>query len=256
MIRRPGASRRGLRLPPVTGDDGAPAFDNLGAELYLDAFDASTVTESGGFVTAWENLGTAAAALDMTTLSGSITYASGSHLQVPLGSLMRSAGTASMLSIPDGESIDLVGVISSTAVNARRLLMGGVGGAHWRLEPRWGSASRAVIVDDAVGTLVPSGAVLVADGSIYSMRVRMTGATTPSLDSAQVRINDALGTAVTGDRGAVTFATTLELFTATGTGFDGRVYLLAAKVGGFSAGELATLTTRVNAAAGLSLTSV
>ncbi len=232
-------------------------FDPLGAQLYLWAPEASSITLDGSSeVDEWANLGVAGAALDAVRVSGAVTYVPGSHLVVPTGSEFLSRLAASALDVADDGALDVVGVFSSTAPNAQRFLVGGQSQTHFALIPRWSGLSVFRVFEGAM-TLQAIGASLVNDGTIYAQRGRFIGAAAPSNDAAFLKTNDSTGSTANANLGAVSFgADKVALFSASASEFVGRCYAIIAKVGGFSAGELAELTTRINAAFGTALAGV
>ncbi|MEC7520183.1 MAG: hypothetical protein VYE22_09980 [Myxococcota bacterium] len=233
------------------------SFDALGAQLYLWAPEASSITLDGSSeVDEWANLGVAGAALDAVRVSGAVTYVPGSHLAVPTGSEFLSRLAATALDVADEGALDVIGVFSSTAPNAQRFLVGGQGQTHFTLIPRWSGLSVFRVLD-GVTTLQAVGASLTNDGTIYCQRGRFTGAAAPSNDSSSLKTNDSTGSTASANLGAVSFgADKLAFFSVGGSEFIGNCYALIAKVGGFSAGELAELTTRINAAFGTALAGV
>lgn len=229
-------------------------FDPLGAQLYLWGPEASSVTLDGSSeVTEWRNLGTAGSALDAVRSTGAVTYVPGSHLVVPSGTAFLSRLAASALDVPDGGVLDVVAVMSSTAANAQRFLIGGQGQTHFALIPRWSGLSVFRVFEGGT-TLQAVGASLTNDGTLYCQRGRFFS---PDGDAAFLKTNDVAGATANATLGPIAFGTDkLAIFAAAPSEFIGSCYALIAKAGGFSVGELATLTSRVNEAFGFNLASV
>lgn len=253
----PAAARAGAAAIQGARRSRASGFDPLGAQLYLWGPDASTVTLDGSSeVDEWANLGVAGSALDALRSTGAVTYASGSHLVVPTGSAFLSRLAATALDVADDGVLDVIGVFGSTAANAQRFLLGGQAQTHFALIPRWSGLSVFRVFEGGT-TLQANGASLTNDGTIYCQRGRFTGVASPSNDSGFLKTNDSTGSTANADLGAVSFGTDkLAIFSASASEFVGNCYALIAKAGGFSAGELAELTTRINTAFGLGLAGV
>ncbi|MEQ8721049.1 MAG: hypothetical protein RID81_07215 [Sandaracinaceae bacterium] len=155
----------------------------------------------------------------------------------------------------DGDDLDVVAVISSTAPNAQRFLLGGEGQTHFTLIPRWSGLTVFRVITGS--TLQAIGASLSNDGTLYAIRGHLSGVASPGNDSSFIRTNDASAAAANGDAGAVSFgADRLVFFSVGASEFVGNCHALIAKAGGFSVPELAELTARVNEAFGLQLSSV
>lgn len=250
LIRRTG--RRGIRrgIRGALAAAAAAGFDNLGAELYLRP---EGIVASGTDVTAWTNEGTAGAALDLD-VAVNTPQKGADYVEFDGTNYLQTTGNPTALNLDDGDSFDMI-VIVRGDLTGLRAAMGGAGGAHIRLGTRWGGGSQFVVNDDdATATLVLGQNM--STGQIYVVRGHIEGAETPTDDEVSLRINDFEGAASTEDHSAVTWTNVLRMGNVTGSAFDGRIYGAMAKVGGFSTGELATLTARLNASLGLSLTSV
>lgn len=226
------------------------AFDHLGAELYLRP---DGIVASGTDVTAWTNEGTAASLT--VDVASNAPQKGADHVIFDGTNYLETTGSGAALDLADGDSLDVVVVIEGDAVGLRAV-WGGAGGTPIRVAPRFGGASQFVVVDEDAGVSLELGSVL-STGTVYAVRASIVGSAQPTDDEMYLRINDSVGAPATYDHSAITWsATKMRLGIITGSSFSGKVYCVMAKVGGFSSGDLAILTSRINADFGLSLTSV
>lgn len=212
------------------------------------------IERSGSTVLSWPNLGTAGADLDLDADAGAVIFAD-DRLDFDGSSGLSTAGNASLLAMADGDDLDVV-LVCQPESGSQLMAAFGASTDCFRVSPRTGGGTQFLLLD-AGATFVRELGPNMSVSTLYCVRGHIAGAASPSNDVATIRANDTTydpGDA--NDVGAVAWATPLLMGIISGTAFSGYVHAAAAKIGGYSAEELAILTEQINDLTGLGLTSV